>query len=302
MKSARKQREAGSKTMGTQLEFTDSCVKIQIKDCTPGTQLINPCTCNSYFECDTNFNIVNRTCAAGTLYDHITNGCNTAINVEVKGICRTHEPWLQCLNETGADIRMLAQKCGGSYVSSTTQAMTPPQGEGSDGGTNTGLIVGVVVACTLLVVVLAIVVYYWYKRQKKAPKKLRDHQDSINNPSYFNKIERIDSVYAQIDDNMNNPVYNTNSLASTRPPLPGNRPSTQSPTGGDVNSLDSNDKDKTLDLDIAYVEPSVSVNTPKVSRTSETMDSSHGSVYSEVLDPEPTFNDISTPYDNSWQS
>ncbi|XP_033746650.1 uncharacterized protein LOC117331834 isoform X2 [Pecten maximus] len=298
-------REAGSETMGTELMFTDSCVPVNRKTCVVGTSLTNPCSCQSYFVCNTNFAIINQTCAGGTFFDHTKNACDTQIKVEINEICKRTEPWLQCVNETGADIGKLAQRCGGSYVTSTTVASP---GGATDNG-NTGLIVGVIVACVLLFIVLAILVYCWYKRQNTGSAKgMKDHKDSINNPSYFNKPERIESVYAQIDDNMNSPVYNSNTLTSTRPPLPGNRPSSsQSSTASGVISLDVNGTDRrVLDLEGAYVEPTTTGNVPKVMRTSDTLDSSTVSVYSEVLEPEPepepTTGDTSTPYDNSWQS
>ncbi|OWF41542.1 uncharacterized protein LOC110462236 [Mizuhopecten yessoensis] len=289
--------------MGTELTFQDSCVPIDRKDCGVGTALINPCSCQTYYRCNTNFAIINQTCAGGTFYDHVNDRCNTQINVEIDGICSRTEPWIQCLNETGANIAELAQKCGGAYATST---VTPTPGP--DGG-NTGLVVGVVVACVLLVVVLAILVYCWYQRQNKSDTtKMNEHKDSINNPSYFNKIERIDSVYAEIDDNMNTPVYNSSTLANMRPPLPASRPSSQASTASGVISLDTLGTDKdppNRTMESVYVEPLASDDTPKVTRASETLEPKP-SVYAEVLDrppdPEPSTVDLSSPYDNSWQS
>ncbi|XP_069101162.1 uncharacterized protein [Argopecten irradians] len=291
--------------MGTELMFTGSCVPINRKECPVGTHLINPCTCQSYFVCNTNYAVINQTCAGGTFYDHTKNACDTQIKVEINDICRNSTPWIQCQNVTGADLGKLAQRCGGVHIPSMTSTAAPPGGE--SGGDNTGLIVGVVVACTLLVVVLAILVYCWYKRQNTGTaRNLKDHKDSINNPSYFNKPERIESVYAQIDDNMNSPVYNSNTLSSTRPPLPGNRPpSSQSSTASGIISLDVNGKDpRVLDLESVYVEPSESGHVPKLMKKSNTTDSRTDSEYTDILEPEPSEpanEDTASPYDNSWQ-
>lgn len=264
--------------------FSDSCVPINKVDCAVGTLLINPCSCQSYYWCIGHFDVINQTCSPRLFYDHTHSRCDRERTVEFSGICVPNKPWEQCNNQTDANLVELAQRCGGIHIPPPTTTTPTPGVQASD---NTGLIVGVIVASVLLVIVLGILIFYWYRRQK-TPIQREDKERSVhvNNPDYFSKPERVDSVYARMDDNMNNPVYNTS--ASTRPPLP-NPPSEIGEIGPQP---DENPDDE-------YAEPSDNGTILRMPRTSETLDP-HGSVYAEVLEPDTPI--AQTPYDNSWKS
>ncbi|XP_061186547.1 uncharacterized protein LOC133194649 isoform X2 [Saccostrea echinata] len=219
------------------LYITESCVPV-LWNCSAGTQLIDPCSCFQYYECRGHGNgVVERKCAPGTAYNHDSKNCVKELDV-LRTQCPRNEPWDRCgLNGTQTDI--LKQRCKNdtSIITTTTSnPVTKPGTSGSDGN-EVGIILGGLFGGLFVVVVAILIALLFHRHRAKTKSKLTKKR-SVQNPEYnfqpepsFEPPQEEEETYHVIDDNMNDPTYNSDSVTVKPPSLP-NRGSTGDTIGG----------------------------------------------------------------------
>lgn len=204
------------------LYITDSCEPV-LWNCTARTTLIDPCSCYRYYECRGHGNgIVERTCPSGTAYDHETKTCPNIVSV-VPSQCRPSRPWERC-NLNGEQSQALLHRCENKSLSITTTTLNPvtQSGEQEVNGNEAGFIIGAVFG-GLFIIVVAIGITFLFRRYLQKNKTKLTKKRSVQNPEYnFQPEPEIDveETYHEIDDNMNDPTYSSDSGNSKPPSLP----------------------------------------------------------------------------------
>ncbi|KAL8618158.1 hypothetical protein ACOMHN_059165 [Nucella lapillus] len=179
--------------------FTNSCVPIKFY-CNVNDHYIDPCSCTSFYLCDTRESIIPRLCAGGTGFNHVTKTCEKLKDIVFNDICDQEKPWERCASYSGVDKDKLEQRC-------TNMAPDP---KGSDGGVDGGLIAGVVIAVLIVAIIAVLLIIYVRKkgnpiRNLKRSRVWRDtfHRGSggqDTSPSSAQRHGEDEETYAEIDD------------------------------------------------------------------------------------------------------
>ncbi|XP_062600920.1 uncharacterized protein LOC134262539 isoform X2 [Saccostrea cucullata] len=299
------------------LYITESCVPV-FWNCSAGTQLIDPCSCFQYYECRGHGNgVVERKCAPGTAYNHESKNCMKELDV-LRTQCPRNEPWDRCgLNGTQKDI--LAQRCSNytlSIITTTTSNPVTKPGTAGPDGNEVGIILGGLFGGLFVVVVAILIAVLFHRHRAKTKSKLTKKR-SVQNPEYnfqpepsFESTPEDEETYHVIDDNMNHPTYNSDSVTVKPPSLP-HRDSAGDTIGGSHKMGNVNNNLHNSDTLSSQREPinfhsgtgSMNKNGNAVSLSDEPETSNYITIFpSENSDENETTPEVfeeETPYDNS---
>ena len=79
---------------------SDSCVPVSYP-CSAGTdKLVDPCDCQTFYECVTGgYKFVKRSCARGLFWNHLNNKCENQNDIAIKQkLCIPITSWSRCAN------------------------------------------------------------------------------------------------------------------------------------------------------------------------------------------------------------